>query len=169
LKILITYHSQSGNTERIALEMAGALESEDVTIMPAADVDAAGMGDYDLVVLGSGVYAGKVGGSILDLMKRAAPLPSRLAFFTTHANPDPGMWQNAFKRIRRDVEKAGSIVVAEFDCTGENHIIPEEKLLSIYQGDRETIEAHIESIRGHPNEEDDENARAFARSLISPA
>jgi flavodoxin len=168
VKILICYHSQSGNTEKIARAIAGGLESEDVTILPATEVDAAGMNDYDLVILGSGVYAGKVGTSILDLVKNAFPLTTRLAFFTTHANPDPGMWQNAFKRIRRDVEKSGSTVVAEFDCTGENRVIAEEKLLSVYQGDRETIEAHIESTRGHPNEEDEENARAFARSLVSP-
>jgi flavodoxin len=167
MKILICYHSQSGNTERIARAMASALESEDVTIMPAADVDPASMGDYELAVLGSGVYSAEVGDSIKKLVKKAAPLPSRLAFFTTHSNPDPNMWKNAFKKIRKAVEEAGSTIVSEFECRGENTVISPEMLLNLFQGNQEMVDTYFDWALGCPTEEDEENARAFAQSLIS--
>jgi flavodoxin len=146
--------------------MAGALETEDVTVMPAADVDPAGMGDYDLAVLGSGVYMGKVGDTIQTLVKTATALPPRIAFFTTHSNPDPDMWKNAFLKVHREVEKAGSTVVGEFECAGENTVTPVEMLLQLYQGDQEKVDAYLECARGHPNEEDEEAAQAFAKSLV---
>jgi len=170
MKILICYHSQTGNTEKIARAMKEALESEDVDILPAANVNQASLKDYDLVIVGSGVYAGAVGASVKALLKKATELPPRFAVFTTHANPDPAMYRDAFRLLRKGIEKVGSQVVGEFDCQGENLVSTEEqveKLLeSLSPEEREAARVRIEGTRGHPDDEDLANAQKFAKTLL---
>jgi flavodoxin I len=173
MNILICYHSQSGNTEKVARAMAEALASEVLTIKPAADVDPATIGNNDMILLGSGVYGGSVGASIKTLVKKAPTLPAKVVFFSTHANFSPIMWKDAFKLVRKGIEKAGSAIVAEWDCQGENRTMPEALRQSEYAKltpeKRKAAEENDEKIRGRPNEEDLANARAFARSLLKRA
>lgn len=170
MKILICYHSQTGNTKKVAQAMQEALESEDVVLLPAAEVTQTSLKEYDLILMGSGVYAGTVGTSIKALMKKATELPSRFAFFITHANPDPAMYQDAFKLVRKGIEKAGSQVVGEFDCRGENLVTTEEQLQKLLESlsseEREVAQVRMEGTRGHPDDEDLANAQEFAKSLI---
>ena len=138
-----------------------ALETDDVTTLPASDVDPSSIDDYDLMLMGSGAYMAEVGDSIQNIIKMASSLPAWMAFFTTHSNPDPNMWQNAFKKIQKQVEKKGTSVVGQFECRGENKLTPVEMLLKLYQGDQEKVDAYLECARGHPDEEDEENAPNF--------
>ncbi|HMF29779.1 MAG TPA: flavodoxin family protein, partial [Candidatus Lokiarchaeia archaeon] len=85
MKILICYHSQTGNTEKVARAMAEALEGEDVTVLPARKVKPDSIGDYDLALLGSGVYGAQVGEPTRKLVKKATAFPPRCALFWTHA------------------------------------------------------------------------------------
>lgn len=63
--------------------MAEALTDEAVTIIPASEVDPDALSSYDVVFLGSGVYAASVGKSIKDLMAEASKqqLPPKFALF----------------------------------------------------------------------------------------
>ena len=58
MKILIAYHSDTGNTEKVgnAIKETLAGEGQDVTAMAAKEADPSTLGSYDLVVLGSGIY-----------------------------------------------------------------------------------------------------------------
>jgi hypothetical protein len=96
------------------------LVEQDVTLSPASVVSPASMNGYDLIFLGSGVYAGGVGASIKSLMKQVTSLHARFALFTTHGNLSPGMYKDAFRFVRKRLEKGGSRVVGEFDCVGES-------------------------------------------------
>jgi len=62
--------------------------------------------------------------------------------------------------------------VAEWDCQAENHLPKEVMAQNLWtqlpDEERERSEDNYENIRGRPNEGDLENARAFARSLVSP-
>ncbi len=153
--------------------MTDALASEEFTIKPAAEVDPATIDDNQMILLGSGVYGGSVGASIKSLVKKATTLPKKVVLFTTHANFSPVMWKDAFKLVRKGIEKAGSTVVAEWDCQGENRTVSEafrqSEYAKITPEKRKAAEAYDEQIRGHPNAEDLENARAFARSLVKRA
>ncbi len=170
MKILICYHSQSGNTEKVARAMAEALTSEEVSIKPAAEVDPATIGANEMVLLGSGVYGGSVGASIKLLVKKATTLPKKVVLFTTHANFSPIMWKDAFKLVRKGIEKAGSAIVAEWDCPGENRTVAktfrQAEYAKMAPEKRKAAEDYDEKIRGCPKEEDLDQARAFARSLV---
>jgi NAD(P)H dehydrogenase (quinone) len=58
-RILIGYHSRTGNTEAIAEAIAqGAGESAEVTCMRIEDLPVEAIVDYDAIILGSPVYFG---------------------------------------------------------------------------------------------------------------
>jgi len=67
LKILITFCSNTGNTEKVANSMKDGLTDYDVDIIPAKDVDPKTLNSYDIVFLGSGVYASRIDKSAVTL------------------------------------------------------------------------------------------------------
>jgi len=163
MKILICYHSDTGNTEAIAKSMAEGLADQDVTLLPAKDVDPSSLGDYDLVFLGSGIYAGALGKSIKKLMKNVTNYPPKFVLFCTHANPDPAFYQKAFKKVEKQISENNSTVCAQFHCIGENknpQVV--EMLLKTMPSMKEPLEA----AKGHPDAKDLENAKNFAQSVL---
>jgi len=125
LKILITFFSNTGNTEKVANSMKDGLIDYDVDLIPATDVDPTTLSLYDIVFLGSGVYASRIDKSILNIIKKAVPdLPAKLAYFCTHASLK--LYQEPFKRINDLVKEHNCEIVDDFDCVGENLGIPLE-------------------------------------------
>ena len=171
MKILIGFHSDTGNTEKVAKSMKEGLveEGQDVTLIPAKEVDPSSLKSYDLVLLGTGVYGGQVGKSLQTIVKNATELPSKMVLFSTHMQPNVS--PKFFNRLKRTIEKNNSTVVAEFDCVGEEIGLPAallEKMLGAMPPEqRNQTEKWMESIKGRPNDKDLEKAKEFAKSLIS--
>jgi flavodoxin len=168
MKILVCFFSNTGNTEKIAKSIAEGLEGEGVELLKIEDADPSSLKNYNLVVLGSGIYAGKLHKKVTDFMKKVIEYPPKFAFFNTHQSPTA--YQKAFKRIRSKLEENGSEIVGEFDCIGENLGMPKEATLGMLEKlppeERKRQEAWLEKTEGRPNSEDLENARAFGKSLI---
>ena len=171
MKILIGFHSDTGNTEKVAKSMKEGLveEGQDVTLIPTKEVDTSSLKSYDLVLLGTGVYGGQVGKSLLTIVKNATELPPKMVLFSTHMQPNVS--PKFFNRLKRTIEKNNSTVVAEFDCVGEEIGLPAallEKMLGAMPPEqRSQTEKWMESIKGRPNDKDLEKAKEFAKSLIS--
>ncbi|TFG13374.1 MAG: hypothetical protein EU535_05020 [Promethearchaeota archaeon] len=171
MKILIAYHSGTGNTEKIAKSMKEGLaeEGQDVKMLPAKEVDPSSLKSYDLVLLGSGIYGGAIGKTMKNLMSKVQEYAPKFAFFNTHASPTA--YQKAFSRIGKTIEKNNSEVLGEFDCIGENIGIPEEKqkeMLSMLPPEqRKKAEEHMVKSKGRPNDKDLEKAKEFAKSLLN--
>ncbi|MCJ7651570.1 MAG: flavodoxin domain-containing protein [Candidatus Lokiarchaeota archaeon] len=53
MKILVTYYSDTGNTEKIAVAIKNGLEEQEVDLIPVKEVDPTSLNSYDLVFLGS--------------------------------------------------------------------------------------------------------------------
>ena len=169
LKILITFFSNTGNTEKVANSMKDGLTDYDVDLTPANDVDPTTLSSYDIVFLGSGVYASRIDNSILTMIKKAVPeLPAKFVYFCTHASLK--LYQEPFKRITDVIKKHNCDIIAEFDCVGENLGIPLETQLAMLErlpeDQREEAKKDREKIKGRPNEKDLENAKNFAISLV---
>jgi len=169
LKILITFFSNTGNTEKVANSMKDGLTDYDVDLIPADDVDPTTLSSYDIVFLGSGVYASRIDKSILNIIKKAVPdLPAKLAYFCTHASLK--LYQEPFKRINDLVKEHNCEIVDDFDCVGENLGIPLETQLTMLErlpeDQKEQAKKDKEKIKGRPNETDLENAKKFAITLV---
>ncbi|GAH12178.1 unnamed protein product [marine sediment metagenome] len=168
MKVLITYFSNTGNTEKIAKSMKDVLVDYDVDLIHAKDVDPTTLSSYDIVFLGSGVYASRIDKSILTMIKKAVPdLPTKFAYFCTHASLK--LFQEPFKRITGVIKKHNCEIIGEFDCVGENLGIPLDTQLAMIENlpedQREKAKKDREKIKGRPNEMDLENAKKFAISL----
>ena len=168
MKILVCYFSNTGNTEKVAKNIVEGLEDKDVEILKIEAADPQNLKNYDLVVLGSGIYGGKLHKKVADFMKKVTEYPSKFAFFNTHQSATS--YQRAFKRIRSKLEESGSEVIGEFDCIGENLGMPKEDILGMLAKlppeERKRQEAKMEATKGHPDAQDLANAKVFGKSLI---
>ena len=171
MKILIGYHSDTGNTEKVAKSMEEGLteEGQDVTLISAKEIDFSTLNSYDLVILGTGVYGGQVGKSLATIVKKAEELPSKMVLFSTHMQPTVS--PKFFNRLKRTIEKGNSTVIAEFDCVGEDKGVPAalmEKMLGAMPPEqRSQTEQWMESIKGRPDDKDLTKAKEFAKSLLN--
>ena len=169
LKILITFFSNTGNTEKVAISMKDGLTEHDVDMIAVKDVAPETLSSYDIVFLGSGVYASRIDKSVLTLVKKAVPdLPSKLVYFCTHASLK--LYQEPFKRINNIAKEHNCEIIGKFDCVGENLGIPLETQLGMLEklpeDQKEKAIKDMEKMKGRPNELDLENAKNFATSLM---
>ena len=169
MKILITYFSNTGNTEKVAKSMKEGLTDYEVDLLPVKEVDPTILSSYNIVFIGSGVYASRIDKSVLNLIKKAAPqLPTKLVYFCTHASLN--MYQDAFNKVNTLIQDHNCKVVGEFDCVGENLGLPEETQLAMLEKLPDEQKQKAIKIReenkGRPNEMDLSNAKNFALSLV---
>ena len=170
MKILIAYHSDTGNTEKVgnAIKEALAGEGQDVTAKAAKDVDSSTLGSYDLVVLGSGIYGQAYGKYAQTLIKNATSFPPKMAFFATHM--EDHSYPKALKRIKKTLEEKNCAVIGELDIVGEDigisDALKQKMLGTMTQEQRDERIKYFEAIKGRPNAEDLAKAKDFAKSLI---
>ena len=169
LKILITYFSNTGNTEKVANSMKEGLTDHNVDVIPVKGVEPKTLKSYDIVFLGSGVYASRINKSVLTLIKKAIPdLPAKLVYFCTHMSLK--LYQEPFKRINNIAKEHNCEIIGKFDCVGENLGIPSDTQLGMLkklpEDQKEKAINDMETTKGRPNEMDLENAKNFATSLI---
>jgi flavodoxin len=170
MKILIAYHSDTGNTEKVGKAIKEALDGEgqDVTAMAAKEVDSSTLGSYDLVVLGSGIYGQAYGKSAQNLIKNATSFPPKMAFFATHM--EDHYYPKALKRIKKTLEDNNCVVVGELDIVGEDigisDALKQKMLGTMTQEQRDERIKYFEAIKGRPNADDLAKAKEFAKSLL---
>jgi flavodoxin len=144
MKTLIVYKSYHRmNTQKVARAMAEATGATLATIEEARPEDLDG---YDLVGLGSGIYGGKHHGDLISLVERMPP-GERAVFVFSTSGGESGEHHRALKEA---LAAKGCRVAGEFQCRGEF------RLLRV-----------ITKNRGHPDEKDLADARAFARRLVT--
>ncbi|MHA1144543.1 MAG: flavodoxin family protein [Candidatus Helarchaeota archaeon] len=159
MKILVTYYTQTGNTEIMAKKIEEALNSHDVTVKEVKNTDPNEISQYDLVFLGTGVYANGITGQLKKFLKGLPEGPAKFAFFVGHANPDPAFWAKPIKKMEKTITQKNAEVVAKFDCIGENK---DEKVVALLKAQMPQLIPAIESAVGHPNDADLENLKNFA-------
>ncbi len=168
MKILITYFSQSGNTKLIAEAIKNGLSTEEVELKPINEMDPTEFGKYDLVFLGSGVYASRVHSSVVNLMKSVTEFPTKFIYFCTHASLK--LYQTPFAKVTRVLEKNNCTIIGEFDCVGKNKVISLENQMqtvnSLPAEERDKALENLKLTEGHPNEDDVKNAKRFAESIL---
>ena len=167
MKILVCYFSNTGNTEKVAKSIAEGLEGEDVKLLKIEDAEPLSLKNYDLVVLGSGIYAGRLHVKVTNFMKMVNEYPPKFAFFNTYQSATS--YQKAFKRIRANIEENQSKIIGEFDCLGENLGMPKETILGMLEKlppvEKKRQKAILAKTIGHPDKQDLENAKAFGKFL----
>lgn len=146
MNTVICYYSRHhGNTRKVVQAMAEGhpVELIDVTHHPEADLSR-----YDLIGFASGIYGFDVSPALIQFIQKNLPRDKRVFFVYTYGGAKgPGM-----KSARKAAAQKGAAVLGEFGCKGYDTFGPFRLVGGL--------------AKGHPNEQDLQNARAFFHTLF---
>lgn len=159
-KILVTYFSLTGNTKKVAEAIFEALPN-DKQILSLEEVK--NIDDYDLLFIGFPIHSHSIPYKVEGFLRQLPP-GKKIAFFSTHGSFTGG------ELSRQAIEYAISItpqakIIGTFSCRGRMS----QAALEILRRSPEH-EAWVDmaaSAFHHPDEQDLEDARAFARWVLT--
>jgi len=160
MKILVTYFTKTGNTEKVARAIFDAirLEKELMPVNEAKDMDR-----YDIIFCGFPVQAHSVPLPVENFIK-AIPAGKKIAFFTTHGSLRGGPL--AVTAIEHAVSLASKLkVIGTFGCRGK--VDPKIIEVLLNKPEHKTWAETARSASSHPNESDLEDARQFAKEVTA--
>ncbi|MHC1592203.1 MAG: flavodoxin family protein [Candidatus Helarchaeales archaeon] len=162
MKVLVTYYTQTGNTEFIAKKIKESLKNHEVQLKNIKDARPDELKEYDLVFLGTGVYANGISGQLKKFLKEIPESPIKYALFVGHANPDPAFWSKAMDRVEKLLSKKNAEIIGKCDYIGENK---DQKVVELLRTQMPQLIPAIESAIGHPDENDVQNICNFATKM----
>ena len=164
MKILVTYRSATGNTQKIAETIFSEIDCEK-EIKPFREVNS--LEGYDFVFIGCPIE--KFGaGEVTKKWLKEHVNGKRIGLFCTHGAPEfaPGVpeWTDTLKSEAKD---AGAEIVSFFNCQGELS----QKVLDMMLS---AEDPHVRRLAGfgrdgtigQPDESRIEKAREFARETM---
>ena len=155
MKTLIVYKSYHRmNTEKVAKAMAEAMNAQFTKV---EDVRPEELAEYDLIGFGSGIYGLKHHRALIDLIETMPPMDKNVFVFSTTGN----FREVNHRLIKEKLTEKGCHIVGEFTCFGE--FAGALRLNRDWKGALAFIGG---KNKGHPDEKDLENARAFAEGLL---
>lgn len=160
MKALVTYYSQTGNTEKLARAIYEAIHVEK-ELSPIQDVQ--DLRGYDIIFVGFPVHAHSVPAKVLPFFKNL-PDGQNLALFCTHGSLRGGHLP------KQAIEQALGLalrakVVGTFGVRGKVHPRVIDELLKMAEH-----RAWAEEAQGaceHPSEADFSDGREFARGVLA--
>jgi len=163
MKALVTYFSESGNTERVAQAIYEGIEGDQKKISPLGQFQ--DIADFEIVFVGFPVHASSVPGQAEKFIK-TIPEGKMLALFATHGSFRGGQLAiTAFYHAMSLAPKA--TVLGTFGCRGEVKSQLIEALMKSPEHKAWAIEA--QSAAGHPDDADLEEAKKFAEQMLAKA
>lgn len=157
---LVTYYSQTGNTQQIAESIYEALEGKK-EIKPVEEVT--DVSDYSLIFVGFPVYSHSVPYRI-ELFLKKIPRQKKIALFSTHGSLTGS-------RLSREALEYATVLASKakilgtFSCRGK---VSTEALEFLSKSPEHQAWTEMAvSARPHPDEKDKENAKNFARWVVT--
>jgi flavodoxin I len=162
MKALVTYYSETGNTEKIARAIYDTIHFEK-ELKPVQEVQNAE--GFDIIFCGFPVIAHSVPGKAASFLK-GLPEGQKVAFFSTHGSLRGGQLpKQAYEHAVGLASKAK--ILGHFGCRGQvKQKVIDELIKKIeHQAWAEEAQGAID----HPNEHDLADAKKFATETIAKA
>ncbi len=159
MKPIVLYSSKSGNTEKVAGEIASELNCPCIRITKDFDSSTINLNEFDVVFVGTGNYGAKPSADMLNFLQ-GIDLEStkQFALFITWFGRKSS-YEDVFDMVRATVEGKGQKMMENcYKCLGDPH----SRLYS-------TLSRTARNAQGHPNAEDLNAARKWARELTDKA
>jgi flavodoxin len=163
MKALVAFYTDTGNTENLAQAIFDGIEQADKEIHPIKDVE--GVEDFDLIFCGFPVKASTVPGEAEQFLK-GIPEGKKLAIFATHGSLRGGQLAvTAFDYAMTLASKAK--VIGTFGTRGK---VKQSLIDTLMQKPEHRAWAQeAQSAVGHPDEADLEDAKEFAKKMVTKA
>jgi len=160
MKALVTYYSDTGNTEKIARAIYEAIHLTK-EIKPVQDLSSCS--GYDLIFCGFPVHAHSVPGKVEAFIK-GLPAGQKIAFFSTHGSLRGGQLpKQAFEHAIGLASKA--VVLGHFGCRGKVRQNIIEALMK--KPEHQAWAKEAEGAASHPDENDAADGKKFAREMLA--
>ena len=170
MKVLVVYFSQTGNTEKIASAIYDEmLQSNEAALKKLEDVDPGSLSAYDQVFIGSPIHAGTIAREVkefIDKLPRSSKI--KIAGFITHAAPmyPKQTFDQMIQPLVDVCNDKGLEYVGCFSCQGYLADFMHEAVQKMQKASDAEWQEKVKQMTGHPNADDESEARAFARSAI---
>jgi len=160
MKALVTYYSETGNTEKLARAIYEAIQIEK-ELKSIKDVQ--NIKGYDIIFCGFPCHAHSVPGKAISFVK-GLPEGQKVAFFSTHGSLRGGQLpKQAFEHAIGLASKGK--VLGHFGCQGK----VDHKLIDalIKQPEHKAWAEEALSAEGHPDQHDLADAKKFSAEMIA--
>ncbi len=160
MKALVTYYSETGNTEKLARALYETIPIAK-EIKPIQEVTSA-VG-YDIIFCGFPVLAHSVPGKVQPFLK-GLPEGQKIAFFSTHGSLRGGQLpKQAFEHAIGLASHA--TILGHFGCRGNVN----QKIIDalMQKPEHRAWAEEAQSAEGHPDKADLEDAKKFALDMLA--
>ena len=159
MKVLITYFSESGNTEKIAKGIESSIGAGDATLFKIEkDTFPTDLKSYDVAFIGAPVNANGIPKPVKNFLE-TIPEGMKTALFFTHGMPTENLWNSAKKKSEKLIDKKNGEILGVFDCLG----VHSEKVRKMMP--QNLLDIGKEAA-GHPDDTDLKNAAGFAEEIL---
>ena len=170
MKVLVTYFSQSGNTEKIAKGIwEEASQEHEADLKKIEDVGTEDFAGYNFIFIGSPLHSANLAAPVKEFLANIqAGSGQKMAGFITHFSPAyPNQDMDGFTEpIKAACKEKGIEYKGCFDCQGaltESLHQAVQKKLNL--SDEQWAET-VKQMTGRPNEEDAANAKAWSKEVL---
>jgi flavodoxin I len=170
MNVLVTYFSQSGNTEKIANAIwEEASQANQADLKKLEDVKAEDVAGYDCIFIGSPLHSANLAAPVKAFLSTIqAGSDQKMAGFITHfapAYPEQDM-EGFTAPIKTACKDKGLDYRGCFDCQGalaESMHQAVQKKLNL--SDEQWADT-VKQMTGRPNEADAANAKAWSKTIL---
>ena len=160
MKALVTYYSQTGNTEKVARAIYDAIHV-DKELLPVHDVKS--VGGYDIIFVGFPVHAHSVPAKLFPFFK-GLPDGQNIALFCTHGSLRGGhLPKQALEHAVGLATRAK--ILGMFGVRGRVDAKIIETLMK--QAEHRAWAEEAQGAHEHPSEMDLADGKAFARGVLA--
>jgi flavodoxin len=146
VRTVVLYSTRSGNTRKIAEEIAAELNCESVRISQTNSTPNIDLNNYDLIFIGTGIQTGNPNEHMTSYLKTIGiKKPKSFAIFVTWGGAGKTD-QMVIDKLKKTLKSKGQKVIENcYTCYGGWHFLR----------------------RGHPNSEDAKTARKWAKKTAN--
>jgi flavodoxin len=161
MKALVTYFTETGNTEKVAKAIYEGIQTAEKEISPLQETT--NMEEYDLIFCGFPVHASSVPRKVEPFLK-SIPQGKRVAIFATHGSLRRGQLATAaFDYAVSLLSKAKAI--GTFGCRGK--VKPDLLEVLAKKPEHRAWAEEAQGAATHPDAADLEDAKDFAEKMIN--
>ena len=171
MKVLVTYFSQTGNTEKIARSMCEeASRANEAELKKLEEVGPDDVAGYDFILIGSPLHASNLAEPVKEFLGSIqAGSAQKMAGFITHfapAYPDQAM-DGFTEPMKAACKEKGIEYKGCFDCQGALTESLHEMVKKKQNLTDEQWAGMVKQMTGHPNGADVANAKACAKEVLA--
>ena len=171
MKVLVTHFSQTGNTEKIAKAICEvASQANEADLNKLEDISADDLAGYDFILIGSPIHGGGLAAQVKDFLSSIKTgSGQKMAGFITHSAatyPDQAM-DGFAEPIKAACTENGMEYKGCFGCQGALTEALHEMVKTSQKLTDEQWAESVKQMTGHPNEDDVDKARAFAKEVLA--